>query len=434
MGQNNVDTSTRNVYVLMVWIYLILLLIEGALRRWVLPSLAIPLLVIRDPIVIWFIFVAIRKGWIKNFYAVAMMILSTISLITTLIFSHQNLYTAIFGWRMYFFYFPFIFVIGHVLRYQDVIKIGRFLLYMSIPMTVLIIVQFYSPQSALVNRGVGGAAEGAGFSGALGYFRPPGIFSFTSVYAYFQLIVSCFIFFFLLTKSSGSLKHNLPNWLLYTALIAFLITIPYSISRTIFFQSIVVALFFIIAVVIASRNSSQIIGIFFVLFIVCTLLLGSNILGDSIEVFTARLSNASGSEGGMSGTLLDRYLGSIIRGIDNEFPFWGYGLGFGTNVGAKFLGLDNMYTKFNSDQEWVRVVGESGLLIGISIMLIRMAFSIDIFIKSFHRLRDRKTALPWIISPAILMLIMMGQFNANSNLGFAVFVAGIGVAALKPTN
>ena len=36
----------------LVWIYFILLMIEGALRKWLLKGLSEPLLIIRDPIVI----------------------------------------------------------------------------------------------------------------------------------------------------------------------------------------------------------------------------------------------------------------------------------------------------------------------------------------------------------------------------------------------
>src|SRR5690606_26025041 len=107
------------------------------------PALASPLLVVRDPIVIWLVFVGFRKGWLKNVYVVSMMIVSTIALLSTLVFAHQNLITALFGWRIFCLYFPFIFVIGNILNRVDVLKIGKFILLISIPMTILIVIQFY---------------------------------------------------------------------------------------------------------------------------------------------------------------------------------------------------------------------------------------------------------------------------------------------------
>ena len=43
-----------------IWLYLILLIAEGALRKWVLPGLATPLLIVRDPIAAFMIFQAFR--------------------------------------------------------------------------------------------------------------------------------------------------------------------------------------------------------------------------------------------------------------------------------------------------------------------------------------------------------------------------------------
>ena len=43
-----------------IWIYFILLLFEGALRKWFLP-LSQGLLIIRDPIVIWIYYLTVKK-------------------------------------------------------------------------------------------------------------------------------------------------------------------------------------------------------------------------------------------------------------------------------------------------------------------------------------------------------------------------------------
>ena len=45
------NPTIRNIRRL-IWLYFWLLLIEGALRKWVLPQLSNPLLIIRDPVVI----------------------------------------------------------------------------------------------------------------------------------------------------------------------------------------------------------------------------------------------------------------------------------------------------------------------------------------------------------------------------------------------
>lgn len=53
-------------YRMAIWIYLFLLIFEGAIRKWVLPQLATPLLLVRDPIVIWLYCIAMQKGGLKT--------------------------------------------------------------------------------------------------------------------------------------------------------------------------------------------------------------------------------------------------------------------------------------------------------------------------------------------------------------------------------
>ena len=45
----------------LIWLYFLLLLFEGALRKWFLPSLSQGLLIIRDPVVIWIYYIAYNK-------------------------------------------------------------------------------------------------------------------------------------------------------------------------------------------------------------------------------------------------------------------------------------------------------------------------------------------------------------------------------------
>src|ERR1700719_3459780 len=53
------ETIIKNIRRL-IWLYFVLLICEGALRKWVVPQLSDPLLIIRDPIVILIFLLAIR--------------------------------------------------------------------------------------------------------------------------------------------------------------------------------------------------------------------------------------------------------------------------------------------------------------------------------------------------------------------------------------
>src|SRR6185436_16477403 len=56
------NTAARQQLRRLIWLYYALLLSEGMLRKWVVPSLSGPLLLIRDPVVIWAYFIAYRAN------------------------------------------------------------------------------------------------------------------------------------------------------------------------------------------------------------------------------------------------------------------------------------------------------------------------------------------------------------------------------------
>ena len=418
----------------LIWLYLLLLIFEGALRKWFFPSLTTPLLLIREPIVIWLVLVGLQKGWLKNSYIIIMIIVSSLLFISSLLFGHQNLMTALYGWRIYAIHFPFIFIIGKLLNREDILKMGRVVLYLSIPMTLLIVAQFHLPQSSWANRGVGGDMDGAGFSGAMGYFRPPGTFSFTSGYVLFQLLVACFLFYYLLVNKSLPKQQQIKSWLLWLAFSCYILSIPYSISRTYFFQTFVVIGFLLTGSLLGNNALRKKVLLSIPIFIFLTVIvLLSGIADDSIMAFTSRLESASYSEGGFKGTLGKRYIGSFIRGLLNEdAPFWGNNLGLGTSVGATLAGGTNgMFSFFNGEDEWVRITNESGLLPGWIIIGIRLSLSLSIAIKAYQSLRKKKDLLPWMLASGMLLTLPQTNLGVPTNLGFCMLLAGFSLAVIK---
>src|SRR5450631_3387685 len=146
-----------------IWIYFFLIIFEGALRKWVLPGLATPLLLIRDPVALWLLIKSMRVGLLPaNIYLKAMIVVCIIGIFTTLFLGHGNLTVTLFGARILILHFPLIFVIGNIFDKQDVENMGKVIVIITIPMAFLTALQFYSSQDAWVNRGIGGDTNGAG--------------------------------------------------------------------------------------------------------------------------------------------------------------------------------------------------------------------------------------------------------------------------------
>src|SRR5690554_5178677 len=109
-----------------IWLYFLLLIFEGALRKWFLPGLATPLLIIRDPIALWLVLVTWKRGLLpSNWILSSIIIITIISVITTSIFGHGNFFVTVYGARIFLIHIPLIFVIGIIFTKEDVEKIGK---------------------------------------------------------------------------------------------------------------------------------------------------------------------------------------------------------------------------------------------------------------------------------------------------------------------
>lgn len=409
-----------------VWSYFILLIFEGALRKWILPGLAAPLLIVRDPIAIWLLVTTWRRGLLPaNTYITTIVVLSILGIFTAVFIGHGSLVVALYGARILLFHFPLMFVIGRIFTRADVIKMGKAIVWISIPMALLIAVQFYSPQSALVNRGVGGDMGGAGFDGAMGYFRPPGTFSFTNGTHLFFGLVACFTCYFWVNH------ERLNRVVLATATMGLLAAIPFSISRSLLLLVAMALLFMVTGMLRKPKYLGSLLVIVFGGVIFLAILSQISFLQTPIEAFTARFDNASEAEGGVQGSVGNRYLGGLIGAIteSTEQPFFGYGLGMGTNAGSQLLtGHSNGF--LIAESEWSRLVGEMGPLMGLIIIFLRLSLCTKIAVACYRKLLQNDL-LPWILLGYALQTIPQSQWAQPTTLGFSTLIGGLIIASLR---
>jgi len=409
-----------------IWLYFLLLIFEGALRKWALPSLAAPLLIVRDPIALYLLLVGISYGFFKNnTYVYILWGISFLSFVMTLVVGHGNMYVAIYGLRIMALHFPLIFVIAKVFDKNDVIAMGKMLLYIHIGMTLLVAVQFYSPQTAWVNRGIGGDTEGSGFGSTNDFFRVPGTFSFTNGLSIFYGLVAAFNLYFLIDYNN----KVIPKWLLIASTVCLLAAIPLSISRTVFFEIILSFLFY---VVVIARNPKMvgrliIAGVFGV--VAFFTLSNFSFFQTAVGAFIDRFTTANETEGGVQGVFLDRFLGGMVGALKNDdIPFFGKGIGMGTNVGAQILSGSRGFLV--AEGEWGRLIGEMGLFLGLIVIYIRMAFVVY-FAKYAWKAIAHSNFLPWMLLSFVAANILQGQWAQPTSLGFSVIGGGLLLASLN---
>lgn len=409
-----------------IWIYFFLLIFEGSLRKWFLPGLATPLLIIRDPIALWIIVASWKRGLFpSNPYIIIMSLIGVVGIYTAVFGGHGNLMVALFGARIFLLHFPLMFLIGVIFTRADVEKMGKVLLWLSIPMAILITLQFYSPQTAWVNQGVGGEG-GGGFSGAMGYFRPPATFSFITGTILFFALVGCYLLYFWFCP------QKINRILLIAATGALIIAIPFSISRSLFFHIAVSLLFTLIAISRKPKFLGRMLIVVALLIAVIAIFSQHSSFQVATAAFSTRFEQANTIEGGVEGVLADRYLGGMIGALKESsyLSFFGYGLGMGTNVGSMLLTGGHAF--LISEGEWGRVIGELGPLMGVAVIFLRLAFSFRIAIASFKKL-EQNDLLPWILLSFGLLTIPQAQWSQPTSLGFSIIIGGLIIASYRKT-
>ena len=410
-----------------VWAYFLLVIFEGVLRKWFLPSLATPLLLVRDPIALWLLVAAWRRHLLPaNLYLSGMVAVGIVSIFTAVFLGHGSLPVALYGARILLIHFPMVFVIGRLFNRADVLRIGLVTLWIAIPMTVLIALQFYSPQSAWVNRGVGGDTAGAGFSGAGDYFRPPGTFSFTNGTTLFYSFVAPFVFYFLLNTG------RINRLLLLGATAALLLAVPLSISRSLFFSVGVSLAFALVAILRKPGYLGRVLLAAGAVVILLAALSTTSFFQTASGAFLARFDNANETEGGLQGVLIERYLLNTLGSVfgvagQSQIPFFGYGTGLFTNVG---MALTNTHTEAVFEAEWGRLIAELGPMLGLLVVGLRIGLSWRIARACYQQLAQGEL-LPWMLLSFGLLIIPQGLSSQPTSLGFFVIIGGLCIAALR---
>lgn len=405
--------------------FLLLLLFEGALRKWVAPSLATPLLIIRDPITILIYIISFRANKFppKNNFIAGAIILSITSFLFSVFADQSNTWVTLYGIRINYLYIPLIFIIANILNREDVELMGKFIIYCSIGMTCIVILQFTSPQNAWINKKVGGI-QSFGITGAEGYFRPDGTFSFVTGIAAFYPLVTAFLF-------NALIRKNLPTLLIAASGTMTLVAIIFSMSRLAALSCGIVCLVGFFSLVrsgvrVTTITRFGITGIILALAIPFT-----PYIDKGVKAFSRRweISTGTGIEG-FKENIADRYADSLIAPIKDisSVPFFGYGIGSGSNVGSQLATGRRAF--LHGEGEWEKIVAELGIPLGLSYILFRIMLTWHLFKASTRSLKAKNTS-PLLLFSVAAPLVLNGQWGPPTILGFAILSAGLVLASTR---
>jgi hypothetical protein len=412
----------------LLWVFFWLLLFEGALRKWILPRWSDPLLVIRDPVVFLIYFYAIRgRVFPRNGWVLALAVLGFLSLATTFLQLWQYVpplkvcLVAGFGFRSNFFQLPLIFVMARVFGPADVKKFGWWTLVVLIPMTLLMVAQFRAPPESLVNRTAGGGTEM--MMSALGKVRTSGTFSFVIGVVAFYALATAYLIWGALRKDVYKVRLLIP------AGIALVIGISVSGSRSVVGACTLVVASLLVVIFLRPDMVNRFGQALIVVFILGVILSRTPIFREGVHVLSTRFSEAAE---GMGQSIARGFIARPFDVFEEGFavisraPAFGYGLGVGTNVGARFLIGRTAFLL--TEGEFSRILLESGPLLGLAYIAWRCALVVRVLWLSIKSLRIGNL-LPLLLFSAGFLPMLMGQLGQPTILGFAVFIMGLVLAA-----
>jgi len=425
----NKETARKRI-VSYVFLFYWLLIFEGALRKWAFPQYHQIIFFIRDPIVLLIYFTAWRNNFIpKDKLLIVATIISLIYI--PLIFIQSvvlkiNYLTLIYGWRVYFFYIPLAFIIKESFKLEDIHKFIKQSLIVAIPLSALIYIQYISPRDSFINSGY---SEGLAFVVAGTTVRTTGTFSFTAGQTFFASSLMAMLAYAWLYRKQYNLM-SMP--LLLIATCTSMTHLLLSGSRTAFFMTGLIIVSSFIGLMFTKSTKMKFNGsILIILLILIGAILFIGPFSDSLDKLNQRFENAENSEG----SAILRAIAPLIIFLRHVLtaPVLGFGVGFGTGGGSQLA--TGKASLVLAEDEWSRIILESGPGFGLAFIIYRGVLTSFIFMQSLQSARRDNNILPMIFFGFIGYHLFNGQItHIGTLLGYNwLFVGLIMAATLKNT-
>ncbi len=196
-------------------------IIDGALRKWIMPSQANAIYFLKDGLLLVAYILFLLQSGRQRIMPVELRFLRPLLTLTILFLSMQvfnpalgSIAAGIIGFRHYMINLPLIFLVPRLFtRKEDLIHFLWLYALCMIPVGMLGVAQFFSPTSHWLNTYVGDDAMITSF-GAERRARITGPFSYISGYTLYLT----FIFSLLVTLATGIIQDQRKRWFLFAAL------------------------------------------------------------------------------------------------------------------------------------------------------------------------------------------------------------------------
>ena len=433
----------RRRLVRLVFVVYWLLIFEGALRKWVWPEYSQYLFFVRDPFVLLIYIMALANGMWPRLKPMLLFayIISLLGLVWIAIQFQVDgadglkMLLAGYGWRNYFLYIPLAFLIGEQFRREDIYRLFRQTLIVTIPIAFLVAMQFFSSANSIINVGIATeeSLQFQGFRGALGHIRPNGTFTSIAGHAPFVVSSICMVFIFWILPAK---QRPISFAMLAVSAAAAASSLAFSISRGMFIHAGLVALSAVVAgTVLKGRNSRR--AMLPILLAMSMAILYPIVLPEAFEAFTSRWSEAATSEKDRFGNfgVFGRALSEVfdfVRLID-LVPLFGYGMGLasnaGTTLGATVGGAIPLHI---AEADWARHFVDMGPVLAFLFILFRVMLTIRLGVQSLQAVRRSGNPMSVLLFGYIGVVLFYGQISGHGSVGgYAWLFTGLLMASIN---
>jgi hypothetical protein len=406
----------------------LIVLFEGAVRKWIWGSATIPLLGLRDLIV----FLAVFWGFLHRYFdaraigesiLIFWTILIVVWIFIQILSGLQPAIVAAIGFRFWVLYLWFALLCAKALNWQDIEYLFKLFSLTLLFMVPLALVQFISPPLSFINRQAGGDDQEI-FTVVADIVRTTGTFSFTAGYTTYLTFVTPVVLWLM----SGGLKGSFNPLLRLLIIGLFFVGVLISGSR----GAIMTTLFFtgmwFLALLFANKlpkispakvlfGLAAFVVLFFLLF---------PVMERSYEANTQRFENAAESEDTAS-RVRGMYMGSGKTW--DQFTLLGYGIGAGANASRVFMsGSNNGFLLGESEID--RTLNEGGV-VGMMLVLFKWLMITGGLISAWKIFKRHNEFLPlsiWLVIAIQLPTVsVIGQLTVHA---FILLLLGLGFVSL----
>lgn len=427
--------KARWLIVNLVFVIYWLLIFEGALRKWMFPQYHRYIFFIRDPFVLlvyWFAFSnrLLPKKMPMFSFGISLAVLFLLFTLLQNITTTAGITTLIYGWRMYFFYLPLVFIIGENFRPEDLKRLIRHTLFIAIPMGALVYLQHISPTAAFVNQ----TAESdiiytiTGERGGT-IVRPTGTFTFFHGQQLFISTVVAFIFTaWILPKK----ERPISNKILYFASAAAIVNLAVCGTRLPYILTALICLAATFSSFIIRRHKISVRAMVLPIIILivgmfCFVCFFATISKITLE----RYREAQAIEG----SIFNRVGRMLFQFTDfiSDTPILGFGIGSQSSGGVA-LATGERGAMGTVEDEWSRIIVETGPIFGFIYISFRILLVGWLFFRALKATALSSNPLPLLLFSFIgSVLLAWSITNYGTEMCYAWLFTGFCIAANRLT-